>query len=96
MPQIEVTFDIDVNGILTVKAEDKGAKKSKSLKIEKNKGTLSQEEIERLVLEAEEFDEQDKKVREKIEARNKLETYIYNMKGTINGKHADKIDSDDR
>ena len=98
MPQIEVTFEVDANGILHVKAEDKAAKKSQSITITNDKGRLSQEEIDRMVKEAEEMAEEDKKVREKIDARNKLETYIYNMRSTINGKDklADKIDSDDK
>ncbi|PON39492.1 Heat shock protein 70 family [Parasponia andersonii] len=98
VPQIEVTFEVDANGILHVKAEDKAAKNSKSITITDVKGSLSQEEIERMVKEAEEFAEEDKKLREKIDARNKLETYVYNMKNTINDKDklADKIDSDDK
>ena len=98
MPQIEVTFEVDANGILHVKAEDKAAKKSQSITITNDKGRLSQEEIDRMVKEAEEMAEEDKKFREKIDARNKLETYIYNMRSTINDKDklADKIDSDDK
>ena len=98
MPQIEVTFELDANGILNVRAEDKAAKKAQSITITNDKGRLSQEEIERMVKEAEEFAEEDKKVSERIDARNKLETYIYNMKSTINDKDklADKIDSDDK
>lgn len=98
VPQIEVTFEVDANGILHVRAEDKAAKKSQSITITNDKGRLSQEEIERMVKEAEEFAEEDNKVREKIDARNKLETYIYSMKSTINDKDklADKIDSDDK
>ena len=98
MPQIEVTFEVDANGILHVKAEDRAAKKSQSITITNDKGRLSQEEIDRMVKEAEEMAEEDKKVREKIDARNKLETYIYNMRSTINDKDklADKIDSDDK
>ncbi|PON81708.1 Heat shock protein 70 family [Trema orientale] len=98
VPQIEVTFEVDANGILHVKAEDKAAKNSKYITITDVKGSLSQEEIERMVKEAEEFAEEDKKLREKIDARNKLETYVYNMKSTINDKDklADKIDSDDK
>lgn len=96
VPQIEVTFEVDANGILHVTAEDKAAKKSKSITITNDKGRLSQEEIDRMVKEAEEFAEEDKKVKERIDARNKLETYVYNMKSTINDKLGDKIDSDDR
>ena len=98
VPQIEVTFEVDANGILHVKAEDKAAKKSESITITNDKGRLSQDEIERMVKEAEEFAEEDKKVKEKIDARNKLETYIYNMRSTIGDKDklADKIDLDDK
>ncbi|KAK3200297.1 hypothetical protein Dsin_023712 [Dipteronia sinensis] len=98
VPQIEVTFEVDANGILHVRAEDKAAKKSESITITNDKGRLSQEEIERMVMEAEEFAEEDRKVRERIDARNKLETYIYNMRSTMNDKDklADKIDSNDK
>lgn len=97
-PQIEVTFKVDVNGILHVKAEDKASKKSRSITITSDKGLLSQEEIERMVKEAKEFTEEDKKVEERIDAKNKLETYVYNMKSTINDKDklSDKIDLDDK
>ncbi|KAH9324465.1 hypothetical protein KI387_004643, partial [Taxus chinensis] len=98
VPQIEVTFEVDANGILNVKAEDKGTGKSEKITITNDKGRLSQEEIERMVKEAEEFAEEDKKVKERIDARNSLETYVYNMKNTINDKDklADKIDSEDK
>lgn len=98
VPQIEVTFEVDANGILNVRAEDKGTKKSEKITITNDKGRLSQEEIDRMVKEAEEFAEEDKKVKERIDARNNLETYVYNMKSTINEKDklADKIDSDDK
>lgn len=97
MPQIEVTFEVDANGILHVKAEDKAAGKLKSITITNDKGRLSQEEIDRMVKEAEEMAEEDKKVKERLDARNKLETYIYNMRNTISDKEniSDKIDSDD-
>ncbi|KAI5658769.1 hypothetical protein M9H77_27562 [Catharanthus roseus] len=98
VPQIEVTFEVDANGILHVTAEDKAAKKSRSITITNDKGRLSQDEIDRMVKEAEEFAEEDKKVKEKIDARNRLETYIYNMKSTINDKDklGDKIDLEDK
>ncbi|MBA0559405.1 hypothetical protein Golob_016369, partial [Gossypium lobatum] len=97
-PQIEVTFEVDANGILNVKAEDKGTGKSEKITITNDKGRLSQEEIERMVREAEEFAEEDKKVKEKIDARNSLETYVYNMKNQINDKDklADKLESDEK
>ncbi|KAL0454858.1 UNVERIFIED_CONTAM: Luminal-binding protein 4 [Sesamum latifolium] len=98
VPQIEVTFEVDVNGILHVTAEDKAGKRSKSITITNDNGRLSEEEIRSKVLEAEEFAEEDRKVRERVEARNKLETYVFNMKSAINDddKLADKIDPDDK
>ncbi|PHT41399.1 Luminal-binding protein 5 [Capsicum baccatum] len=96
VPQIEVTFQVDENGILHVTAQDKAAKKSKSITITSDKSRLSQEEIDRMLKEAEDFAEEDRKVREKVDARNKLETYVYNMKNTINDKLAEKIDPDDK
>lgn len=98
VPQIEVTFEVDANGILNVRAEDKAAKKSESITITNDKGRLSQEEIEKMIKEAEEFAEEDKKVKERIDARNKLETYIYTMRSTVNDrdKLADKIETDDK
>ncbi|GLT28932.1 hypothetical protein SLA2020_038340 [Shorea laevis] len=97
VPQIEVTFDVDANGILHVTAEDKAAKKSQSITINNEKGRLSQEEIDRMVMEAEDFAEEDRKVREKVDAKNKLETYIYSMKNTVNDNNmGDKIDPDDK
>ena len=97
-PQIEVTFEVDANGILNVKAEDKASGKSEKITITNDKGRLSQEEIERMVREAEEFAEDDKKVKEKIDARNSLETYVYNMKNQVNDKDklADKLEADEK
>ncbi|BDA50878.1 Luminal-binding protein 5 [Coccomyxa sp. Obi] len=96
VPQIEVTFEIDANGILNVGAEDKGTGKREKITITNDKGRLSQEEIERMVQEAEEFAEQDKAVKAKVDARNALETYCYNMKQTIEDKLGDKLDEDDK
>merc|ERR1711937_121262 len=99
VPQIEVSFEIDANGILNAGAEDKGTGKAEKITITNDKGRLSQEEIERMVSEAEEFAEEDKKVREKIEARNALENYVYSMKNTRSDGEkgvADKIGDDDK
>merc|ERR1712061_254779 len=82
-PQIEVPFEIDSNGILNVGAEDKGTGKSERITITNDKGRLTEEQIERMVNEAAEFEEEDKKVREKIESRNQLENYVYSMKNTL-------------
>ncbi|CAH9089605.1 unnamed protein product [Cuscuta epithymum] len=97
-PQIEVTFEVDANGIMNVKAEDKGTGKLEKITITNEKGRLSQEEIDRMVREAEEFAEEDKKMKEKIDARNSLETYVYNMKNQISDKDklADKLESDEK
>jgi molecular chaperone DnaK (HSP70) len=85
-PQIEVTFEIDSNGILNVGAEDKGTGKSEKITITNDKGRLTEEEIERMVREAEEFADEDKKVKEKVEAKNELESYVYSLKNQINDK----------
>jgi len=82
-PQIEVTFDIDVNGILTVSAEDKSTGKVETVTITSDKGRLSQEEIDRMVKEAEEMAEQDKEAKERVEARNQLEGLVYSVKNQL-------------
>ncbi|KAJ6376137.1 hypothetical protein OIU77_000994 [Salix suchowensis] len=97
-PQMEVTFEVDANGILNVKVEDKASGKSEKITSTNDKGKLSQEEIEQMVQEAEEFAEEDKKVKEMIDARNILETYVYNMKNQVNDKDklADKLQADEK
>merc|ERR1712182_86076 len=82
-PQIEVTFEIDANGILNVSATEKGSGNTEKITITNDKGRLSQEETERMVAEAEEYAEEDKKVKEKIDARNELESQIYSVKGAV-------------
>jgi heat shock protein 5 len=98
VPQIEVTFELDANGILNVGAEDKGTGSAESITITNDKGRLSQEDIERMVAEAEEYAEEDRLLREKIEAKNGLENYIYSMKSTIDDeeKVGDKISDEDK
>merc|ERR1719271_994004 len=97
-PQIEVTFEIDANGILNVGAEDKGTGSKEKIVITNEKGRLSQEEIERMVEEAEQYADEDKKVRERIEGRNSLESYVYSVKNTINDEEnlKGKISDEDR
>ena len=85
-PQIEVTFDVDENSILTVSAVEKATGKSEKIVVTNDSGRLSKEEIERMLKEAKEFEEQDKLVKEKIDARNSLENYIYSMKNTVEDK----------
>ena len=82
-PQIEVTFEIDANGILQVAAEDKGSGKSEKITITAEKGRLSEEDIERMVQEAEEFAEEDKRTKERVDGRNALESYCYQLKNTL-------------
>jgi len=82
-PQIEVTFEVDASGILQVSAEDKGTGKSEKISITAEKGRLSQEEIDRMIKEAEKFEEEDRKMKGKIDARNGLESYLFNLKNTL-------------
>jgi heat shock protein 5 len=99
VPQIEVTFEIDADGILQVAAEDKATGKSEKITITAEKGRLSQDEIERMVQEAEEYAEEDKKTRERIDKRNALEGYCYNLKNTLEDEEkgvGDKISEDDK
>jgi heat shock protein 1/8 len=97
VPQIEVTFDIDANGILNVSAADKSTGKSEKITITNDKGRLSKEDIERMVNEAESFKAEDEKQRERITAKNGLESYAYSMKQTIEDeKVKDKISEEDK
>jgi len=97
VPQIEVTFDIDANGILNVSACDKSTGKSNKITITNDKGRLSKEDIERMVEEAEKYKSEDEKTRQKIEAKNSLENYAYNIRNTIKDeKLKDKITDEDR
>ncbi|KAI1106556.1 78 KDA glucose-regulated protein-like protein precursor [Jackrogersella minutella] len=98
VPQIEVSFELDANGILKVSAHDKGTGNKESVTITNDKGRLSQEEIERMVAEAEKFAEEDKATRERIEARNGLENYAFNLKNQVNDEDGlgGKIDEEDK
>merc|ERR1712070_438397 len=99
VPQIEVTFEIDANGILQVSAEDKGTGKAESITITAEKGRLSEEDIERMVQEAEEFAEEDKKVKARIDSKNGLEGYLYNLKNTLEDDEkglSDKLSEEDK
>ncbi|KUL91102.1 hypothetical protein ZTR_00976 [Talaromyces verruculosus] len=98
VPQIEVSFDLDANGILKVSAADKGTGKAESITITNDKGRLTQEEIDRMVAEAEQFAEEDKAARGKIEARNALENYAFSLKNQVNDEEGlgGKLDEDDK
>ena len=80
VPQIEVAFDIDANGIMNIEAHDKGSGKKEHITITNDKGRLSSDDIERMVQEAEDFKEEDQKIQDKIESKNKLESFIFHLK----------------
>jgi len=82
-PQIEVTFDVDANGILNVSAVEKGSGKVEKITITNDKGRLSNEEIERMVNDAEKFKDEDDKQKDRISAKNGLESYIFNLKSSL-------------
>merc|ERR1719238_1391745 len=99
VPQIEVTFEIDANGILQVSAEDKGTGKAEKITITAEKGRLSDDEIERMVREAEEFADEDKAVKERVDARNSCEGFLYNLRNQLDDEEkglGDKISEEDR
>ncbi|EAL60649.1 hypothetical protein DDB_G0293674 [Dictyostelium discoideum AX4] len=83
-PQIEVSFDVDSNGILNVTAEDKTTKKVEKITITNDKGRLSLKDITKMVEDAEKFKEQDQQQKERIESKNNLENYIFSVKNSIN------------
>jgi len=96
-PQIEVTYDIDANGILTVSAVEKSTGKEQKITIKNDKGRLSKEEVEKMVADAEKFKEEDEKNAAKIEAKSKLENYCFSLKNSVNDeKLKDKISSEDK
>lgn len=96
VPQIEVTFDIDANGILNVSAADKSTGKENKITITNDKGRLSKEEIEKMVNDAEKFKQEDEQQKERIQAKNDLESYAFQMKQTVeDDKVKDKISADE-
>lgn len=97
IPQIEVTFDIDTNGIMNVSALEKSIGKSEKITITNNKGRLSKEDIEKMVKEAERFKAEDDLLKKKIEAKNNLENYTYSVKNTLQEeKLKDKFSEEDK
>ncbi|KAF4651607.1 70-kilodalton heat shock protein [Perkinsus chesapeaki] len=97
VPQIEVTFDIDANGILNVSAQDKSTGKSNQITITNEKGRLSQADIDRMVNEAEKYKAEDEANKQKIEAKNGLENYCFTLKNTLQEeKLKDKFSADDK
>ena len=96
VPQIEVSFDVDANGIMNIEAKDKGSGNVQNLTIKNDKGRLSQEDIERMVQEGEKFKEEDQMNRDKVEAKNKLDALVYQTKSTIeNDQIKSKLEESD-
>merc|ERR1719157_490529 len=97
VPQIEVTFDLDANGVMNVSAKDKSTGKDSTITITNDKGRLSQDDIERMVKEAEKYAAEDDAQKDKVEARNGLENYAYSMRNSINDeKLKDKLEAADK
>jgi L1 cell adhesion molecule like protein len=95
VPQIEVSFDIDANGILNVSALDKGTGKIQKITISNESGRITKEQIERMIKEAEEFKDADEKEKARVDAKNALENYLYSMKSTVSDTNV-KLEDDDR
>ncbi|XP_071205344.1 heat shock 70 kDa protein-like [Salvelinus alpinus] len=97
IPQVEVTFDIDANGILNVSAVDKSTGKENKITITNDKGRLSKEDIEKMVQDADKYKAEDDAQREKIAAKNGLESYTFNMKSSVEDPNlAGKISEEDK
>ncbi|GBL92420.1 Heat shock protein 70 A1 [Araneus ventricosus] len=96
VPQIEVTFDLDANGILNVSAMDKSSHNSRSIRITNDKGRLSKEEIERMLNEAKQYEREDVEQRERVQARNSLESYVYSVKQAADSASEDRLSSSDK
>jgi L1 cell adhesion molecule like protein len=95
VPQIEVSFDIDANGILNVSAMDKGTGKSQKITITSETGRMSKEQIEEMIKESEMFKEEDEQQKQRVESRNSLESYLYNTRNTVNDSNV-KLGDDQR
>jgi len=98
VPQIEVTFEIDANGVLQVSAQDKGTDNKEKITITNDQNRLTPEDIEQMIADAEKFADEDKKLKERVEARNELESYAYSLKNQINDqeKLGAKITDEDK
>ncbi|XP_036624520.1 heat shock 70 kDa protein 6-like [Trichosurus vulpecula] len=97
VPQVEVTFDVDANGILNVSATDKSTGKANRITITNDKGRLSREEVERMVQEAERYKAEDEAQRERVAAKNSLEAYVFHLESTVQEDGLrDKIEEEDR
>jgi len=98
VPQIEVTFEIDANGILQVSAEDKGTGSKEKIVITNDQNRLTPEDIERMISDSEKYADEDKQLKDRVEARNELESYAYSLKNQVNDKEklGAKLSADDK
>jgi L1 cell adhesion molecule like protein len=96
VPQIEISFDIDANGILNVTAIEKGTGKKESIAITNEKGRMSKDDIDRMVKEAEKYKEEDTKNRERVDAKTDLESYLYNIKSSVVDNAENKLDEENK
>jgi len=98
VPQIEVTFEIDENSLLTVSANDKGTGKKETITITNDKGRLTKEQIDAMIADSQKYEAEDKAIKERIDTKNQFENYIYQMKNSVEDKQklADKISEEDK
>merc|ERR1712178_234493 len=97
VPQIDVTFDIDANGMLNVSAVEKSTGKENKITITNDKSRLSKEDVEKMTADAEKYAKEDEEFKKKVEAKNALENYCYSMKNTLDDeKLTDKLSADDK
>lgn len=96
VPQIEVSFNVDANGILQVKAQDKASGKAREITITNDQNRLSEDEIARMVSDAEKYASVDAEHKKRIEARNKLESYLYGIRSAFDDTLKDKLSDDDK
>jgi L1 cell adhesion molecule like protein len=96
VPQIEVTFDVNADGIMNVSAQDKSTGNVKKITIKNDKGRLSQADIDKMVADAEKYKAQDEELKKKVEAKNALEGYCFGVRNSVNGELADKVDAKDK
>ena len=98
IPQIEVTFEVDANGMMQVSAKDRGTQKENKITITNDNNRLNSDDIDRLIKEAEKFAEEDRLVKEQVEAKNELEQFAYSLKRQLDDKEqlGGKISDDDK
>lgn len=96
VPKIDISLDVDANGILNVTAEDKGTGKKNNIIITADKGRLSKDDIEKMLSDAEKYKEDDQKNKDRVDSRNKLESFLYNMKSSVINNNEVKLDQEDK